>query len=643
MFQFLFNKSESYKFKNIIIFILDNINRIRKIDNDFSFGLIFSNEYLFNKKVNIFHDSRKLLNLPINNNHNIYENYYNDEGNKKTLIDNRINIIDSKTKNKDLNLFIFIKGSKYDPYEDFGKIYKNADILVLNFNEQISYNGKNYDNLNCFLLNFNNEDEYFFYNSINNKIFIHTTNTKLLYNFILKAIYIKSNFLKDLSKVKKNSYFNKVDSKKFIVGVTGTDGKTSVVNISRQFFIKYKKKAYSIGTLGIMEDEKEIKFNFSTPTSPEVWDLYKILSETKINSNIFVEFSSIGSETYRFHSLDFDGLVFTNMKIDHLDFHKTLDRYYEAKLKIIDLLAHSRKKQKFVLANIDDKNFNLVKERVSYYKNLKISEDYNISLLTYGTDPSADFYFEKLEEKRGETTYLIKIFKKKYKIKTGLIGFYNGYNLIVAIALYYLRYKKIPNIDNQYFDFFVKGRLEKISFKDNDIYIDYAHTENALEEVLNELRKLGYIYLITIFGCGGDRDKTKRPQMGKKAFEYSDLIIITSDNPRNEKPEDIIRDIIEGIKSFEYFYINGEYEFNNNFPLIVENINNRRSLKSKKVVIVEKDRRKAINIGVNIIEKLKNSCLLIAGKGHEDYQEINGIKYHFSDREEVEKILKLIK
>ncbi|MCX8057837.1 MAG: UDP-N-acetylmuramyl-tripeptide synthetase [Spirochaetes bacterium] len=621
-FSFKIKKNKNLLFNKFVCYLNKNIEKIKVIDKNFYFSAHnIKNQNIFINRDYIFHDTRKLYS---SNNDNFIEK---EEFFKKNKI--KIN-----------KIFVFIKGNRFNPYDEFEKIFSLSDILILDFNEEILYKNKRYKSFIAFIKEYfsidcNNISELLKSNESSkenklidiNKIFINCNNTKLLYNFLVKFI----------------NYF--IDEKKFIIGVTGTDGKTSTVNITRQLFNFYNKNSSSIGTLGVNECEKDINFIFSTPTSPEIWDLFEIISNLNQSKNIFMEVTSIGSELFRFHSIYFDGLVFTNMTSDHLDFHKTLENYYNAKLKIIDILSISNKKNKFVLANIDDRNFYLVRDYVKKYNSIK--------LYTYGYSKDADFNIEKISSLRGVTEYKIKFFNKFFiTIKTSLIGKFNGYNIITSIALYFLKYRKIKNINNKFFNFYIKGRLEKINFKSNDIYVDYAHTSNSLYTSINVLKDENYNYILTVFGCGGDRDKSKRPEMGKIAYENSNLVIITSDNPRNENPSEIINEIIDGIDDIKSFKIKGN-DILNEFDAELDNIFYKfdkekvefiikRLKNNEKVVIIEEDRRKAIFICSYLLGFLEYSAGLIAGKGHEDYQEIKGIKYHFSDQEEVCKFIKLL-
>ncbi|HNV44144.1 MAG TPA: UDP-N-acetylmuramoyl-L-alanyl-D-glutamate--2,6-diaminopimelate ligase [Exilispira sp.] len=441
-------------------------------------------------------------------------------------------------------------------------------------------------------------------------------------------------------------YFYDLQDEQFnIFAFTGTDGKTSMVTILQLLFNRMKFPAASIGTLGIMKGYKNFKLSKSTPTTPEIYDLYNILYELKKKdvSNIFIEATSIASVQKRLSSISFDTLSFTTLTSDHLDFHGTLASYYEAKLKFIDQLAASDKPIKILFYNTDDSNADLVFERASSYPSILIAgygfsnrSDFKIDAYSYTDNKlmidvlypasisNLHFYNKRLSSNPDDSGFEIKFRQqlpfKKINLRSNLIGKANVYNITHAFAILYLfftlflkktvdHFEKIILSNKAVFEeLMIPGRFERISYMGHDIYIDYAHTADAIENAIKTLKEAGYKSIITIMGCGGDRDQSKRAPMGKVASELSDIFIITSDNPRNEEPEKIIEDILKGVNK-------------NNF-------------------LVESDRKKAISTG---IEKLKMmpaaSALLIAGKGHEDYIEKKGVKYHFSDKEEVLKII----
>lgn len=500
--------------------------------------------------------------------------------------------VEKSPKNpKNANIFIAIKGEKFDSHS---KIIQIASICKVILIENIEFLENKID-LNSFCIN-------------NHLVVIKSNNNRLMMAYLYKIKY------------------DNIDEKLNIFAITGTDGKTSMVTILHLLFSNLFFLSASIGTLGVNVNGNKIEFNQTTPTTPEIKDIYNIFNQLyqKGVKSIFMEATSIASVQKRVASISFDSLSFTTMTSDHLDFHKSLENYYEAKLAFIDQLANSKKDVKSLVFNLDDANSELVIRRLKRYK--------DILSLSFGYNELSDFKIIKIEyidrllnikieiSERLTKLYNIPEAKKIIEIKTNLIGRVNSYNIAHSVAqiFNYLIIHQKQNI-NQFFysiekakDIFTRliipGRMERIEFKNSDIFIDYAHTADSLKNAILTLKEAGYKKVITVMGCGGDRDKTKRPEMGRISTELSDIVIVTSDNPRSEEPEQIIEDIINGIKKDNYF--------------------------------VEVDRKKAIEKAFNLLKRENgNIALLIAGKGHEDYQEIKGIKYHFSDKEVVEKLI----
>ncbi|HPC38202.1 MAG TPA: UDP-N-acetylmuramoyl-L-alanyl-D-glutamate--2,6-diaminopimelate ligase [Exilispira sp.] len=500
--------------------------------------------------------------------------------------------VEKSSKNPENSiLFIAIKGEKFDGHSKIFQIAPRCKVILI---ENIEFLENKID-LNSFCIN-------------NNIVVIKSNNNRLMMAYLYKIRY------------------DNIDEKLNIFAITGTDGKTSMVTILHLLFSNLFSLSASIGTLGVNVNGNKIEFNQTTPTTPEIKDIYNIFNQLyqKGVKTIFMEATSIASVQKRVASISFDSLSFTTMTSDHLDFHKSLENYYEAKLAFIDQLANSKKDVKSLLFNLDDANSELVIRRLKRYK--------DIFSLSFGYNELSDFKIIKTEyidrllnikieiSERLTKLYNIPEAKKIIEIKTNLIGRVNSYNIAHSVAQIfdYLIIHQKQNI-NQFFysiekakDLFtqliIPGRMERIEFKNNDIFIDYAHTADSLKNAILTLKEAGYKKVITVMGCGGDRDKTKRPEMGRISTELSDIVIVTSDNPRSEEPEQIIEDIIEGIKKDNYF--------------------------------VEIDRKKAIEKAFDLLKTEKgNTALLIAGKGHEDYQEIKGIKYHFSDKEVVENLI----
>jgi UDP-N-acetylmuramoyl-L-alanyl-D-glutamate--2,6-diaminopimelate ligase len=383
------------------------------------------------------------------------------------------------------------------------------------------------------------------------------------------------------------NYFHDPSSKLKLVGITGTNGKTTTATLSYDLF---SSLGYCCGLISTIVNKIADK-NFPTErTTPDVLSLNKLLLEM-VEAKcefVFMEVSSHAVVQHRIAGLSFFGGVFSNITHDHLDYHKTFTNYINAKKGFFDSLSS----RAFALTNIDDKNGE------------KMVESTKAQKYTYSLSRLAD-YKTKIVENCFEGL-LLNINGKD--VNTMLVGRFNAYNLTAIYAI-----ARFCGLDDQ--ETLVglsklkaaAGRFEPHYLKNGaTAIVDYAHTPDALENVLstiNSIRTTGV--LVTVVGCGGDRDKTKRPQMASIAQKGSDILILTSDNPRTESPESILKDMISGINDFD------------------------------KVFTIT-DRREAIKLAAQLT-KGKGDIILIAGKGHETYQEINGIKYHFDDKEEVAK------
>ena len=371
-----------------------------------------------------------------------------------------------------------------------------------------------------------------------------------------------------------------------IVGVTGTNGKTTTTYILES--ILGEKNVARIGTVEYKIGDEIIPAPNTTPSSLEIIKICKKALEKNIEY-LIMEVSSHGLDIGRVNMLRFEAGIFTNLTLDHLDYHKTMENYYLAKRKLFDLV----KDKKNSIINIDDE----YGKRYLEYTNG----------ISYGIG-QGDIQGEIKQITREGQEVTIKIFEKEYKINLRLLGRYNLSNLLGAIGAVKTLglsdeeiISKIPLIHG------APGRFEPVKIdRDFTVIVDYAHTGDALENILKSINEFKTNRVITVFGCGGDRDKTKRPIMGGIAEKYSDIVIVTSDNPRTEDPEEIIKDIVVGL--------------------------------TKENHIVEIHREKAIEKAISLAEK--NDIILIAGKGHENYQVIGREKIHFDDKEEVIKAIK---
>lgn len=368
-----------------------------------------------------------------------------------------------------------------------------------------------------------------------------------------------------------------------IIGITGTNGKTTSAYLTYQMILKLGKKASYLGTIGYFTKDKEIALN---NTTPDIITLYKLLLDA-INDNIeyfVMEVSSHSISLKRIEGLKFEVCAFTNLTQDHLDFYKTIDNYLKAKLKILDYLDDD----KYILLNSDDENSKYFMNHLC--KTYGINGDYKI--INYISHPD-------------KTEITFSYDNKTYNVITNLTSKFNVYNYLTMLSILNSIGFSIDNILENTKDIYPpKGRCETYKVKNGYAVIDYAHTPDAVLKVISAYNELKKNRVITIVGCGGDRDPKKRPIMGNIATDNSDFVIFTSDNPRTEDPLAILNDITKENHA-------------NNF-------------------IVIPDRKEAILRGIELMEK--NDILLILGKGHENYQIIGHEKIHFDDAEIIKSV-----
>ena len=387
------------------------------------------------------------------------------------------------------------------------------------------------------------------------------------------------------------NYFGDPSEKLKLVGITGTNGKTTIASLLYQLFKKAGFKVGLLSTVKILVDEKEYKATHTTPDSITINHYLKEMVESGIEY-CFMEVSSHGIHQKRTEALHFVGGIFTNLSHDHLDYHPTFAEYRDVKKSFFDNLPKSA----FVLVNIDDKNGQVMLQNTAAKK------------LTYALKSYADYKAQILENQL--SGLLLKINGNEVWVK--LIGTFNAYNLLaiygaaVQLGLESLEVLRLlSDLES------VSGRFQFIVSTTNiTAIVDYAHTPDALENVLktiNDIRTKNE-QLITVVGCGGNRDKVKRPIMGGIASELSDKTILTSDNPRDEDADIIINEMEQGVAPQNY----------------------------KKLLTIA-DRKQAIKTACQLAQP--NDIILIAGKGHETYQEIKGIRQHFDDMETVKEIL----
>lgn len=372
-------------------------------------------------------------------------------------------------------------------------------------------------------------------------------------------------------------------SKLKLIGITGTNGKTTSAYLTYQTLNLLGHKASYIGTLGFMLGDY---YEELQNTSPDILTLYKLLEYSVENGVEYVvaEVSSHALSFNRFEGLNFEVCAFTNLTEDHLDYHKTMENYLNAKLLILNYL----KKSGTMLVNKDDE------------AGIKFAERF-VNTKSFGID-DADYDIRKFEIFPDHTDIVFKNEDKKYNVTTNLTSKFNIYNYLTMVGIVNslgFEINDIISVTKKLKQ--PKGRCETYKVKDGFAVVDYAHTPDAVLKVVTAYKELAKARVITLVGCGGDRDPMKRPIMGNIASEYSDFVIFTNDNPRTENPEKIMQDILKGVE--------------------------------KKNYEVCLDRRLAIKKALDMIEK--DDIVLLLGKGHEDYQIIGHTKIHFDDSEEI--------
>ena len=385
-------------------------------------------------------------------------------------------------------------------------------------------------------------------------------------------------------------FYGDPSTKLQLVGVTGTNGKTTIATLLYNMFRKFGHKCGLLSTVCNYIEDEAIPADHTTPDPIELNRLLAKMVEAGCEY-AFMECSSHAIAQKRIGGLKFAGGLFTNLTRDHLDYHKTFENYRDAKKAFFDGLP----KTAFAITNADDKN------------GMVMVQNTKAIVKTYSTRTMADFK-AKIIECHFEGMYLD---INGHEVGVQFIGKFNVSNLLAVYGAAVMLGKNPEDILVIMSTLkSVSGRLEPIRSNEGvTAIVDYAHTPDALENVLNAIHEVldGKGKVITVCGAGGNRDKGKRPLMAQEAVKQSDRVIITSDNPRFEEPKDIINDMLAGLNSQQM----------------------------KKVVSIA-DRREAIRTAVMMAEK--GDVILIAGKGHEDYQEIKGVKHHFDDREEVRKV-----
>ena len=387
-----------------------------------------------------------------------------------------------------------------------------------------------------------------------------------------------------LKKELKKEYADTINKLK-IIGITGTNGKTTTAYLTYQFLNKLGNKTAYLGTIGFKLPDEEIG---TENTTPDILSIYTLLLHAieKECKTVVMEISSHALSYERIYGLHIDIAAFTNLTEDHLDYHKTMENYLNAKLKIIDYLPENGK----LIVNTDDEY------------GQKFIDKFGKGI-TIGYNKTCNYFIKKADITPAETKITFVHDDKTYNVTTNLTSKFNVYNYITSLAIVHemgYSYEEIINITKDIKA--PKGRCETHKVNKGYAVIDYAHTPDAVLKVVSAYNELKKGRVITFVGCGGDRDPIKRPIMGEIATRLSDYTILTSDNPRTEDPQKIMDDILKGVST-------------NNYE-------------------VELDRKTAIKKGIEMLQP--EDILLILGKGHEDYQIIGHTKIHLDDAEEVE-------
>jgi UDP-N-acetylmuramoyl-L-alanyl-D-glutamate--2,6-diaminopimelate ligase len=392
-----------------------------------------------------------------------------------------------------------------------------------------------------------------------------------------------------------NNFFGRPSEKIKLVGVTGTNGKTTITTLLYKLFTRL---GYTCGLLSTVENRIGEKIVPATHTTPDAISLNQLLSQMVGEgcTHVFMETSSHAIHQHRITGLQYAGGIFSNITHDHLDYHKTFDEYIRVKKAFFDSLPSLA----FAISNADDKRGTVMLQNTNakkYYYSLRTVAEFKGKIL----DNSLSGLMMTVNE---------------VEVHFRLIGEFNAYNLLAvygaAICLGEDKQEVLTALSvltgaEGRFDYIVSAKERVIAI------VDYAHTPDALLNVLATIKKLkkGFEQVITVVGCGGDRDKTKRPLMAEAACEYSDKVIFTSDNPRSEDPAQIIKDMEEGL-----------------------------SAAAKRKYIAIADRKEAIKTAISLAKQ--EDIILIAGKGHEKYQEIKGVKNQFDDKEIVKEMFELL-
>lgn len=383
-------------------------------------------------------------------------------------------------------------------------------------------------------------------------------------------------------------FFDYPTSKYPLVGITGTNGKTTTTYILEAIMQENKQTTGLIGTIQAKIKDRVLPIKNTTPNALELQRIFAEMAKQSVDLAM-IEVSSHALDLGRVYGSDFDIAVFTNLTQDHLDYHKDMADYLRAKTLLFSYLGNSySEKPKYAILNADDEHSTVIAKSTAQ------------PIITYGVTNEADVRATNVKIDMTGTSFTLETMQGNIAVQSQLIGNFNVYNVLAAVSVALLldvplavikgAIERFPGVD---------GRFERVqSDTDYAVIVDYAHTSDSLENVLQTIKEFAEAKVYVVVGTGGDRDKTKRPLMAEVAVKYADLAIFTTDNPRTEDPQAILADMVNGIA----------YD---NYEVIV-------------------DRKEAIQHAVSLAGK--NDVILIAGKGHETYQEVHGVRHDFDDR-----------
>ncbi len=377
-----------------------------------------------------------------------------------------------------------------------------------------------------------------------------------------------------------------------VIGITGTNGKTTTTYMLKAIFEAIGKKVGIIGTICTMIGDKKLPSDRTTPDSIHLQDLFYEMNENGVDI-VIMEVSSHALDQNRVAGILFDVAEFTNITVDHLDYHHTFENYFNAKKKLFDMCVNGT-------VNIDDEH------------GRELLSECTCPITTFGLDSRADMFAKNIEYATTHTDFTLCKGKDEIRIRVPIPGKFTVYNALGAASVAQLCGVEFEDICKGLSEMHgVPGRIESLPTYGRNIavYLDYAHTPDALENIIKSVREIGAHHrIVTLFGCGGDRDSSKRATMGEIAGRLSDFLVVTSDNPRTEDPMSIIDMILPGVKKTDCPYV------------VIEN------------------RLDAIKFA--LLNAQENDIIILAGKGHEDYQQINGEKHHFDEKEIVDELLR---